>query len=117
MNIYQKLKKAGYMTDGLTSPLKIDPPKGKKSASAKGKDIDPGFSNPKFDGVKVSKDIDPGFGKGLPTPKGKDIDPGFSSSITQELENASKIRKKEEAKKAKAEKERQEWFKSNVTLY
>jgi len=29
MNIYQKLKKAGYMTDGLTSPLKIDPPKGK----------------------------------------------------------------------------------------
>jgi hypothetical protein len=30
MNIYQKLKKAGYMTDGLTSPLKIDPPKSKK---------------------------------------------------------------------------------------
>ena len=27
MNIYQKLKKSGYMTDGLTSPLKIDPPK------------------------------------------------------------------------------------------
>jgi hypothetical protein len=27
MNIYQKLKKAGYMTDGLASPLKIDPPK------------------------------------------------------------------------------------------
>ena len=29
MNIYQKLKKAGYNTDGLASPLKIDPPKGK----------------------------------------------------------------------------------------
>jgi hypothetical protein len=27
MNIYQKLKKSGYMTDGLASPLKIDPPK------------------------------------------------------------------------------------------
>jgi len=27
MNVYQKLKKAGYNTDGLASPLKIDPPK------------------------------------------------------------------------------------------
>jgi hypothetical protein len=27
MNIYQKLKKAGHTTDGLASPLKIDPPK------------------------------------------------------------------------------------------
>lgn len=27
MNIYQKLKKSGYNTDGLASPLKIDPPK------------------------------------------------------------------------------------------
>ena len=29
MNIYQKLKESGYMTDGLLSPLKIDPPKDK----------------------------------------------------------------------------------------
>ena len=27
MNIYQKLKESGYNTDGLASPLKIDPPK------------------------------------------------------------------------------------------
>ena len=33
MNIYQKLKKSGYMTDGLTSPLKIDPPKKRATRS------------------------------------------------------------------------------------
>lgn len=33
MNIYQKLKKAGYNTDGLASPLKIDPPKKRATRS------------------------------------------------------------------------------------
>lgn len=35
MNIYQKLKESGYNTDGLASPLKIDPPK--KTFAKKGK--------------------------------------------------------------------------------
>lgn len=30
MNIYQKLKESGHNTDGLASPLKIDPPNKKK---------------------------------------------------------------------------------------
>lgn len=34
MNIYQKLKESGYNTDGLVSPLKIDPPKGKKKTKS-----------------------------------------------------------------------------------
>ena len=33
MNIYQKLKEAGYNTDGLASPLKIDPPKKRATRS------------------------------------------------------------------------------------
>ena len=50
MNIYQKLKKAGYMTDGLTSPLKIDPPKGKKKGgSPQGvPEIKPGWGSTTF---------------------------------------------------------------------
>ena len=50
MNIYQKLKKAGYMTDGLTSPLKIDPPKGKKNGKLPQGATKPksGFEHPTF---------------------------------------------------------------------
>ena len=46
MNIYQKLKKAGYMTDGLASPLKIDPPKGKKNVKKNGR-LPEGVPKPK----------------------------------------------------------------------
>jgi len=39
MNIFQKLKKAGHMTDGLTSPLKIDPPKGELTERREKSDV------------------------------------------------------------------------------
>ena len=60
MNIYQKLKKAGYMTDGLTSPLKIDPPKGKKNGRLPqgAPEIKSGFEPPTF----KPGENKPGFG-------------------------------------------------------
>lgn len=101
MNIYQKLKKAGYMTDGLTSPLKVDPPKGKKSASTKGKDIDPGFTTDL--GSKTSEDIDPGFKASILTgPTGKDL---MEQRKKEEAKKRANQKRLEEAKKRIMEKD------------
>ena len=106
MNIYQKLKESGYNTDGLASPLKIDPPKGKKSASTKGKDTDPGFTTNL--GSKTSKDIDPGFGASLPTgPTGKDL---MEQRKKEEAKKRANQKRLEEAKKRIMEKDNSSSF-------